>query len=143
MHEHAAPTSPLPEAARRWLLPAIVLSAVASGLHVLVMPAHFEEWFGYGLFFLLAAAAQGIYAALLLYRGAERRLLWVGILGNALVIGLYLVTRTVGIPFFGPEAGEVEGIGLVDVASKVVEMALITCLANLLRAAPAGRPSRA
>ncbi len=33
---------------------------------------------------------------------------WAGVIGNSLIAGLYFVTRTVGVPLFGPEAGEVE-----------------------------------
>jgi hypothetical protein len=119
------------DASRRWLLPAIVLSAIASGVHVLAAPEHFEEWVGYGLFFVAAAAAQGVYAVLLLYLGPRRWLLLAGIIGNALIVGLWLVTRTVGIPWFGPEAGTVEPIGLLDSISKIAEVALIVCLVRL------------
>lgn len=116
----------------RWFLSAIVLSALASSLHVAAAPEHYEEWVGYGLFFVLAAAAQGVYSVLLLYRGPAQRLLWAGIIGNASIIGLYAITRTVGIPFFGPEAGVIEPVGLLDAASKVTELGLIFCLWRLI-----------
>lgn len=133
-------TSLIGDVQRRWFLAAIILSAVASFVHVLATPEHFEEWFGYGLFFLVMAGLQDLFAFLLLYAGpAHRKLLWAGIVGNALIIGLYLVTRTVGIPFFGPEAGEVEAVGGLDVFSKLVEVALIVCLVQLLRTASEAR----
>ena len=118
-----------------WLGHAIALSAIAGFIHILATPSHFEEWVGYGLFFIIAAAAQAIYAVMLLFKGPERRLLYAGIIGNGLIIALYLVTRTVGVPVFGPEAGEVEPFGVMDVISKIVELGLIVSLVMLLRAA--------
>jgi hypothetical protein len=97
------------------------------------MPEHFAEWWGYGAFFLVAATAQAVYAVLL-PRGQPSWLLWAGIVGNLAIIALWAVTRTVGIPFFGPHAGEVEEIGAIDVVSKIVEAFLIAVLVVVLRA---------
>lgn len=122
------------------------LSLVAGLLHGIVAPAHFDEWWGYGLFFLFASLAQSIYgAALLLTRlvqGAwltelttpsQRRTFYLaGIVGNVAIVALYVVTRTVGIPFFGPEAGAVEEVRALDVASKLVEAALVVLLWRLV-----------
>jgi len=128
------------ETHRRWFFWAVVLTSLASMTHIIAAPEHFEEWVGYGMFFLISAAAQGVYALLLLYLGpGHRPLLWAGIIGNALIIGLYLVTRTVGIPLFGPEAGVVESVGLVDLASKVFELGLIVCLVQMMRIGEAAR----
>ena len=57
-----------------------------------------------------------------------------GIAGNLAIVVLYLLTRTVGIPFFGPEAGEVEGFGFVDVCATASEVGIAVALgAALLR----------
>lgn len=120
---------------KNWLYAAAVLSALAGFIHILVTPDHFEEWIGYGLFFLVASTAQFMFALLLLAHGSNRDLLLAGIVGNGLIIALWLVTRTVGIPFFGPEAGEVEPVGVIDTVSKLVEGALIVCLVELIRTA--------
>lgn len=114
---------------------AVALSLVAALIHAVVMPEHMAEWWGYGVFFLVTALAQGLYAVALL-RWARPPLFAIGIVGNLAVIGLYIVTRTVGVPFFGPGAGEMEAVGPLDLASKVVEaMLIITLMALLLRAA--------
>ena len=134
------------------ILRASVLSIVAGLLHGAVTPNHFAEWWGYGLFFLLASFAQVTYGAVPLFarlvegepieRQWSRRKVatyaWLGIAGNAAVIALYVVTRTVGIPLFGPEAGVVEEVRALDVASKLVEAALIVVLALVLRI-PSGK----
>ena len=108
-------------AERPWGIPATagervpaarVLSAVgrhvlpAGAVHLLVAPEHFQEWWGYGCFFLVLATFQTLYslglaapAGLLPRREAY---LLVGITANLLVLGLYVVSRTRGIPLFGP-----------------------------------------
>lgn len=86
---------------------------------------------GYGLFFLVTTIAQALYAVILL-RWPGQRLLLAGILDNSAIILLYLLTRTVGIPFFGPEAREIEEVGLLDVGATVAEAVLVVTLGVLL-----------
>ena len=115
------------------LYAAAVLSLVAALIHLWVAPEHFEEWWGYGAFFLAAAAAQLLYVPLLLRR-PTRAVLIAGIAGNLAIVALYLLTRTVGIPLLGPEAGKVEGIGFADVCATTSELGLSVALgAALLR----------
>ncbi len=103
------------------------LSLLAALIHLWVTPKYFEEWWGYGAFFLAAAIAQGAYSAALL-RWPHRALFLLGIAGNLAIFVLYLLTRTVGIPFFGPEAGEVEEVGLIDLCATTSELALVVAL---------------
>ncbi len=110
---------------------AAAFSLSAALIHLWVIPEHFEEWWGYGTFFLISAAAQGAYAAALLH-WPRRPLLLLGIGGNVSIIVLYLLTRTVGIPFFGPHAGEVEGVGVTDVCATASELALVVVLLGVL-----------
>jgi len=112
---------------------------LAGLIHLWVTPEHFDEWWGYGAFFLVAAAAQIFYVPIVVLL-PTRIVLLLGIAGNLAIVGLYLLTRTVGIPFFGPEAGEVEGFGFVDVCATVSELGIAVALgAALLRNAPPGR----
>ncbi len=118
---------------------AAAFSLLAALIHLWVIPEHFEEWWGYGAFFLISAVAQGAYAAALL-RWPRRPLLLLGIGGNVSIIVLYLLTRTVGIPFFGPHAGEVEGVGVADLFATTSELALVVALLGvLLRGLPRER----
>ena len=132
----AKPSSP-------WLIAAVVLSAVAGLIHLAVAPEHFQEWFGYGVFFTVVGIGQLAYAFVLAYR-PDQRLLSTGLVGTAWLFGLYVVTRTIGIPWFGPLAGEVEPVGLHDLLSKSVEAGLIGCLAlqRVQQARLANRPDR-
>jgi hypothetical protein len=100
-------------------------------IHLWVMPEHFEEWWGYGAFFLVATVAQALYAAILVTWPGQK-LLIAGIAGDSAIILLYLLTRTVGIPFFGPGAGEIEEVGLLDVGATVAEAVMVVALGALL-----------
>jgi hypothetical protein len=112
------------------LYAAAALSLVAGLIHLWVAPEHFEEWWGYGAFFLVSASAQALFAALLLSRRPGQLLLLSGIIGNLAVVTLYVATRTAGIPFFGPHAWEVEGVSMIDATA--AELALIVVLVSLL-----------
>ncbi len=128
-----------PNRSKMILYAAAVFSLLAALIHLWAMPEHFEEWWGYGAFFLVSAVAQGLYCAVLL-RWPRRPLLLLGLGGNLSIIALYLLTRTVGIPFFGPHAGEVEGIGMLDLSATAAELALVAALgAVLLRGLPRER----
>ncbi len=123
-----------PKSSQLLLSTAALLSVAAAVIHVWVMPEHFEEWWGYGMFFLVAALTQALYAIVLL-RTPTPTLLRVGIIGNVAIVALWVVTRTIGIPIFGPHAGEIEAIGAIDVASKLVEVLLIVVLGVMLQSA--------
>lgn len=110
-----------------WTHAAAGFSVLAGILHFSVMPEHFVEWIGYGLFFLIAGLAQFLFALVVLRQPANSHWLLTGILGNGLFVMLWVFTRTVGIPF-GPAAGEVESIGTVDIFSKLAELVLMGCL---------------
>jgi len=118
------------------LVRAVVLSAAASAIHMLMTPVYFQQWLGYGAFFFTVSFAQLLYATSLAVAPTFRLELWAGIVGNGAIIAMWLVTRTLGIPFFGPEAGQVQPVGIPDLLATLVELALIVHLAVLLRAEP-------
>ncbi len=113
------------------LYAAAALSLVAALVHLWVMPEHFREWWGYGAFFLVSAVAQVLYVPLLLRR-PSRAILLLGVGGNLAIVSLYLLTRTVGIPLFGPHAGEVEGAGFMDLCATTSELGIAAALGALL-----------
>ncbi|MBI4220916.1 MAG: hypothetical protein HY682_12285 [Chloroflexi bacterium] len=111
---------------------AAALSFGAAVLHAWLAPEHFEHWWGYGAYFCVAASAQGFFGfALLAF--TWRWLLPAGIALNLLMIGIYVWTRTSGIPLFGPHAGEVEQIAGIDIATNLAEFALVLLLVPMLR----------
>lgn len=123
------------------LYSAVILSLVAALIHFWVAPEHFDEWWGYGAFFLASGICQALYSpALLLW--PRPSLFLVGIVGNLAIIVLWAVTRSVGVPFFGPAAGELESVGEIDVTSKLLELVLIIALMVLWRRWPKAGISR-
>jgi len=111
------------------------LSLLAALIHLWVMPEHFQEWWGYGMFFLVATIAQVVYIPLLL-RWPNRSVFLLGIAGNSAIVLLFLFTRVVGVPLFGPEAGEVEGVGIIDVCATSSEVAIVVALGCVGAVAP-------
>lgn len=117
----------------RWLFAAAVFSSVAGIIHAYYMPEHFEMWVGYGVFFLVVTVCQVLLSLVLLaFRPVPRLVIWAGILGNAAIIIMWLISRTSGLPY-GPMIGEVEEIGVLDLTSKIAELAVIICLIVLSR----------
>ncbi|MBA2442070.1 MAG: hypothetical protein H0V53_06645 [Rubrobacter sp.] len=123
---------------RSLLYPAAALSLTAAMGHLWAMPHHFDEWLGYGLFFLIVALLQGLYGVALL-RWPARPLLLAGIAGNLTIVGFYITTRTAGVPLLGPHAGHVEAVGAVDLISTGAELALVAVLVVMVQALPAAR----
>jgi hypothetical protein len=117
---------------RTWLIRATILAASLGLIHFLATPLYFEQWLGYGVFFFTVAVLQVMYSMALAASPPNRTLLWAGIAGNAIIIGLWVVTRTIGIPFFGAMAGEVLPVGLLDGVAQLLGATQIVHLAVLL-----------
>jgi hypothetical protein len=114
---------------RTWLGMAVALTMGAAMIHIWAMSEHFEEWWFYGVLFLLVALLQGFYGVALWLWGG-RTVFILGIVGNLAVVVFYLVTRTLGVPF-GPHVGEVEAVGGLDLAATISEVALVVTLTLL------------
>jgi len=140
------PTTPTTQAAgaelsqyMRWGL--ALLSLGAAGVHFAVTGLHFGETWYHGTFFAMVAWLQLIWAVAILVK-PSRRLLLAGIVGNLVVAEVWLVSRTIGIPF-GPDSGTAEAVGFVDVLTTVFEVAIILGALALLKPSFAARPVRA
>src|SRR5215470_11991034 len=136
------PTRNIPATARPYLYGGLAaLSAGAAAIHFAVVFEHFHKYVLYGVFFLIISWAQAIWAAVVLWR-PSRLWLWLGLAGNAIILAVYLASRTTGLPF-GPDKGHTEPFGALDVVCAAVELALIAgCAALLWRPSLAGRPVR-
>jgi hypothetical protein len=105
---------------------AVVLSLGAALIHFAASPEHFEESALYGAFFVVCGVAQVGWPVLAVMRPG-RCLLLAGAAGNLAVAGLWLWTRTVGIPL-GPERGVVEAVTPVDLLAGLAELGIVmTC----------------
>ncbi|MGH2771353.1 MAG: hypothetical protein ACRDJF_12655, partial [Actinomycetota bacterium] len=119
-----------------------VLSAGAGVIHLSAAPEHFELSLAHGLFFIVVAGLQLLWAGLIVRRPTSS-LLAAGALGNGAIAAIWLISRTSGIPF-GPEAGIPEPVGLTDSLATAFELLIIGAGAYLLlrRPTPAeGSPS--
>lgn len=103
-----------------------VLSLGAAALHFAVAPAHFDESTAFGVFFLAAGWAQLVTGALLLV-SPTRSVALQTLLVNAAIAGVWLLSRTVGLPI-GPEPGEVEAVGLPDALATLFEVVLVLAM---------------
>jgi hypothetical protein len=114
------------------LRPALaLLSAGAAVIHFVVIPSHWDEYWGQGLFFIGAAIAQVLWALWVLV--APSRLIYLaGAAGNAAIVVMWIVTRTVGIPA-GPGAGEPEAVGFADTLATAFEVVLVVGALALAR----------
>src|SRR5256714_6770741 len=119
------------DTARRAHLWAASLAAGAGLVHALAGEGHFSEWWGYGLFFLAVSICQFVGGAALLFWN-DRRLYWTGIGGTAIVLLIWTISRTVGVPI-GPDGAGPERIGMLDGISVALEVALIWYLVQLVR----------
>jgi len=130
------------------------LSLLAAVLHGGVTGAHVAEWIGYGVFFLTTATLQFVWGGFLLLRMFEAKaaqhdpfprvgesrleflFYGLGLVGNLAIALLYLITRTFGIPLFGPGTGEVEAwdaFGLITTSLEAAVVVLLTLLITRIK----------
>jgi hypothetical protein len=127
----------------RW---AAILSILALVAHGIDAPDHIREWWVYSTYFVTAGSFQFFYGLGLFLQswryddtGAERnnseqygRAYYIlGLILTGSIVILYIITRTTGMPFFGPEAASepVTALSLVPIA---VDIPVLYCLGALL-----------
>jgi hypothetical protein len=104
-----------------------ILSAATAVIHFAVAGAHFQEYWVFGIFMLVVAWLQLLWAAGVVVKPA-RWLLWAGAVVDGAVIIIYVGTRTVG-DVIGPTPREVEPVGFGDVLCTVLEALVVAgCL---------------
>lgn len=125
-----------------WLpLGLAIASLGAAGIHFAVMGEHYDEYLWFGVFFTMIAWAQAVWAVAAAAT-PNRSVLATGLAGNLLIVAIWLVTRTSGLPF-GPEPGQPEALDWADGVSSALELLIaIGCLAGLLRSGWLARGSR-
>lgn len=119
---------------RRPAVVAALLSAYAGALHLYVVPVHLRAWWGFGAFFLACGVIQVLFGVLVA-RWPGTALSVAGIVGNVAVVGLYVLSRTNGVPV-GPvhSSHRLERAGVLDLTATAVEVGLIAVLVTLLPA---------
>jgi hypothetical protein len=111
---------------RRATLVAVILALLSAGagaIHFAVIRGHFDEYWFYGLFFIVTALVQLVWATAFIVR-PNNVLLAVGIFVNAAIVASWIMTRTVGL-LVGPSADEVEPVGLADGLATGFEVVIV------------------
>jgi hypothetical protein len=107
-----------------------VLSLATAWVHLAYHQSHWDQWWASGAFFLVVGIAQALFALLILARPRE----WVavaGIAGTLAVVGMYVVSRTVGVPV-GPHADFAERATIIDLATTAAELGVVAMLLVLV-----------
>jgi len=117
----------------RLLFTAALASAGAAAIHFEVIGMHFDEYTLYGVFFVVSAIAQLVWAVCVLLRPWPP-LLVLGALGNAAIVATWIIDRAGALPI-GPDATKPPPYGLGDgIASGFEVLLVVACIAALLRA---------
>jgi hypothetical protein len=107
------------------------LSLAAAMIHAVVAVPHVEESVVEAILFVVLALAQAGWGAAV-YTSPSRLLLGGGAVLNAGVIGVWLVSRTAGVPGQAPER-----LGLADLGATAAEIGICAgCALALARARP-------
>lgn len=107
------------------------LSIAAGLIHAIAMIDHFSHYWLFGVFFLVLTYGQVLWGIALLRGRATDRMLRSGALANLAIVAIWLVSRTAGLPF-GPNAGDPEAVGPMDVAATLDQLVLVSYVALLL-----------
>jgi hypothetical protein len=116
---------------------AAALSGSTAYVHFAYTESHFEEWWAYGVLFLVAGQLQAV-LALALLRRPPGWVLVAGALVNLGIVGVYVLSRTSGLPV-GPHANVAERAGGVDLVTTAAEVVLVGLLLSLAARRCAGR----
>ena len=100
-----------------------LLCAGAAAIHYAVIADHLEEWWAFGVFFAAMGVAQLLWAALVV-ASPSHLLVRVGVLGNAAIIALWIVTRTAGT-LIGPDGHTPESVGVADSVATAFELGVV------------------
>lgn len=118
--------------ARRSAYLLLSLAALGAGvIHLVFGPEHIEEYRPLGIGFLAAGVLQIVWAGAMA-AGGSRRLLQIGGWGSLAFVGVYLMSRTTGLPL-GPEAFEPEAFGAADLLCCALEVPVVMAAFLLAR----------
>lgn len=115
-----------------WLRSLAALGFLAAGIiHLAQVALHLAEDVRFGAFFVIVGGLQ-LLAALALVRARRPAWYWLGIAGSVATIAIWLISRSLGLPF-GAEPGLAEAIGSADAAASLLEGLTVAALLLWLR----------
>jgi len=115
-----------------------ILSISAGIIHLLLIQEHMKESFMWGIFFLITGIAQLIFGIIIIIMGGKLSpinksiLYYFGIIGNALLVGIFVLVRLITPPFSTEAApiNELEPNGIITI---ITEILLVVLLAYLIK----------
>ena len=115
-----------------------ILSISAGIIHLLLIQEHMKEAFVWGISFLISGIAQLIFGIIIIIIGGELSpinksiLYYFGIIGNALLVGIFVLARLFTPPFSTEAApiNELEPNGIITI---ITEILLVVLLAYLIK----------
>jgi hypothetical protein len=107
-----------------------MMSVATAVIHFAVAGEHFQQYWLYGVFMLVVAWLQLLWAAVAIARPSRLPLVG-GVILNVGVVVVYIVTRTAG-DVIGPGANSAEQVGFGDVLCTVLEAIVAAGCAWLL-----------
>jgi hypothetical protein len=114
----------------------------AAVIHFAVVPEHLEEYLPFGLFFIVVGTVQAAIAAAVILH-PSRRLFLAALASSVGLAGLWLLSRTVGLPI-GPHPGQPEDIGIPDLPCTALEaVSALVLLVLVVKSPTCGLPMRA
>ncbi|MEO7447806.1 MAG: hypothetical protein ABI336_05975 [Humibacillus sp.] len=117
---------------------ALALSSLGAGaIHVALGPEHMTEWAVLGIGFYVSGFLQLAWGARLMVT-ESRRLMAFGAFQSVLYVGVWLMSRTTGLPL-GPERWQAEATGRADLLCVALESVIALGALYLLRRPTAGR----
>jgi hypothetical protein len=122
------------------LLLTAALAFIAGAIHAVASSQHFSEYWLFGVFFCVLAVAQlgwGVWV----YSKPTRQALLAGVVLNAPVVVIWLVSRTAGVPI-GPDAWNPEAVGAIDAAATLDECLIVMLVCLLVTGAAHNHLSR-
>lgn len=104
-----------------------IISVATAVIHFAVAGEHFQEYWLFGVFMLVTAWLQLLWAIVVIAR-PSRWLLWCGVILDVGVVIVYIVTRTIG-DVVGPTPNAVEPVGFGDAFCTILEaIVAVSCL---------------
>jgi hypothetical protein len=98
-------------------------SMAAAAIHFAVVGDHFDVGLVHGLFFVLVAWAQVLWGAAVLV-SPRPAVLAAGIAGNAAIVVVWALSRTVGVPV-PPDPWTPEAVGVADLVATGLELTVV------------------
>jgi len=133
--QRTAQAAPLPVRSQTLVIVA-ALAAAAGAIHAVAMVDHFDHYWLYGAFFLVVTYAQILWGIWVYRHPQDRRALVAGAVGSLVVVAVWVVSRTVGVPV-GPDAWEAESIGAMDLVATIDQVVLAAFVVAIV--APSSR----